>query len=500
MQLKFEKKICRYLDPAVWDVQTQELTQEIRLPEGMPDASRVICAWGQMILRSKEWLGDTMVLSGGVMAWVLYAPEDGSEPRCLDAWLPFRMKWELPDGIREGDIRAEGLLRFVDGRNVSPRKILVRAGAAVLGEALTPGEAEVYMPMECPQEVSLLKRTYPVRLMREAGEKSFQLDEELTLPESMPKPAKLLCCTVCPEITEQKVTANKAVFRGNGNLRLLYVSDGGQVHGWEMELPFSQLAQLDGDYTQDAQTDVRMFVTNLESELDDEGHFRIKCGLVGQYLVDDQELLELVEDAYSVGRDTDIERRELRLPALLERRTENIAAEQIIPMEADLVADCRFLPDFPRRHRGENGVQWELPGVFQVLCYEEHGLLRGTTARWEGKLSVPADEESILFGTMGDFDNPQTDLGESGLRIRADGRFWIRTLSGKGLPMVTAVTLGEKKPMDPHRPSLILRRAGEDDLWNLAKKCGSTVEAIQEANGLQEEAAPDRLLLIPVLT
>ena len=66
--------------------------------------------------------------------------------------------------------------------------------------------------------------------------------------------------------------------------------------------------------------------------------------------------------------------------------------------------------------------------------------------------------------------------------------------------MVTAVTLGEKKPMDPHRPSLILRRAGEDDLWNLAKKCGSTVEAIREANGLQEEAAPDRLLLIPVLT
>ena len=64
--------------------------------------------------------------------------------------------------------------------------------------------------------------------------------------------------------------------------------------------------------------------------------------------------------------------------------------------------------------------------------------------------------------------------------------------------MVTALELGQPTPMDPNRPSLILRRAQSDSLWELAKDCGSTVSAIREANGLDEEAVAGQMLLIPV--
>jgi len=52
---------------------------------------------------------------------------------------------------------------------------------------------------------------------------------------------------------------------------------------------------------------------------------------------------------------------------------------------------------------------------------------------------------------------------------------------------------------DPNRPSLLLQRMGEGDLWSLAKATGSTVDAILDANGLQGEPAPDQMLLIPVI-
>jgi hypothetical protein len=52
---------------------------------------------------------------------------------------------------------------------------------------------------------------------------------------------------------------------------------------------------------------------------------------------------------------------------------------------------------------------------------------------------------------------------------------------------------------DPNRPSLILRRYAEDSIWELAKKTGSTVEAIQKLNGIQLEPEKDQMLLIPVL-
>ena len=64
--------------------------------------------------------------------------------------------------------------------------------------------------------------------------------------------------------------------------------------------------------------------------------------------------------------------------------------------------------------------------------------------------------------------------------------------------MVTAVEMGQLRQTDPDRPALILRRAGEKRLWDIAKDSGSRVEDIRRANGLKGEPAPEQMLLIPV--
>ena len=75
----------------------------------------------------------------------------------------------------------------------------------------------------------------------------------------------------------------------------------------------------------------------------------------------------------------------------------------------------------------------------------------------------------------------------------------LTTTVHQQIPMVTGLELGELRQPDPVRPSLILRRAGGSRLWDIAKENGSSMDAIRRANGLQEEPAPDRMLLIPVL-
>ena len=66
------------------------------------------------------------------------------------------------------------------------------------------------------------------------------------------------------------------------------------------------------------------------------------------------------------------------------------------------------------------------------------------------------------------------------------------------LKMITGMELGPVQEPDPNRPSLILCRPGRENLWSLAKRCGSTVGAIQRANNIDEEFQENRLLLIPI--
>lgn len=498
MELKFPRNVCRYLDPVIREVQTQELTQEIRLSDGMPDVGRILSVWGQPVLRGKEWRSDEISANGGVMVWVLYAPEDGTQPRTMESWLPFTMKWDLHGENREGDIRVKNLLRYVDARSTSARKIMLRAGVASMGEALVSREQEYSTPGEVPEDVQLLKQSYPVRLYKEAGEKSFLMDEDLQMPDSVPRPEKLVYYTMNPAITDKKVMGDKVVFRGNGNLHVLYLSETGQLHSWDFELPFSQLGNLNEVAGADAQADVSMCVTSLELDLDDESHLRLKCGLLGQFLVDDRQILDLVADAYSTLRSAQVDVQMLELPAILEQKQQTVPMQQEIHQVADILVDSVFLPDFPKQQRSWDQRTWQLQGQFKTLFYGEDGALQSATGRWEGECSMSADENTDVFAIVRPATQAQAVAVGDTIRLTGDMPLSIQTQATQGIPMVTGMELMQPENQESQRPSLILRRAGNDDLWNIAKLTGSTVAAIKTANALESEPERDRMLLIPV--
>ena len=102
MEGNFERKSLDCLTVPLRQIQNSEQTLEIKLPEGMPDVGQVLTAWGQPILRSKEWRDDQVQFTGGMMVWVLYAPEDGGAPQTVETWVPFSMKWDFPESDRDG--------------------------------------------------------------------------------------------------------------------------------------------------------------------------------------------------------------------------------------------------------------------------------------------------------------------------------------------------------------------------------------------------------------
>ena len=498
MELKFQKSDMHYLDTILHEVQNQEQTQEVKLSDGMPDIGRVIAAWGMPIIRGKEWHSNRIAASGGVMVWVLYAPEDGTDARCVETWMPFQMEWDIPGSERDGTIRVQPLLRFVDARSISARKLMIRTGVAVLAEALVPGSAQVAMPEAREENVELLINTYPVRLLQYAGEKSFLLDEELTLPASCPLPEKLICYTAQPEITERSISANRVVFKGNANLHILYRSDDGQLHTWDFALPFSQLGEWDRGDDADAQADVILCTTSLEVNMDEQGHLRVKCGLLGQFSVDQRMPIAVTEDAYGIHREVTPQMEMLELPVILEGRQENIYGEQTIPQDGNILVDVQFLPDFPRTRRMGDGMELEIPGQIQVLYYGEDGLLQSSTARWEAGSHLSADENTIIHSRVLPAGKPNAMFSGGQIHVKANAMLETESTAQQRIPMVAGLEVGQPQKPETSRPSLILRRAGEEGLWQLAKAAGSTVTSIRQANGLEAEPVLGQMLLIPV--
>ena len=117
--------------------------------------------------------------------------------------------------------------------------------------------------------------------------------------------------------------------------------------------------------------------------------------------------------------------------------------------------------------------------------------------RWEGEWTLPADRDNQVLVTVENTALAQGTVSGDSVFLQSEIPVTALTVAQKGIPMVTGLELGEETKTE--RPNLILRKAGEDTLWELAKKCGSTVEAITKANGLEDQPEKDRILLIPVV-
>ena len=169
MEMQFDRIPVAYLKKLTDSIRAQEETLEVRLPEGMPDIGRVLGAWGQVVIRGKDWNSDDVALSCGVMAWVLYTPEDGEGVRSVEAWLPFSMKWDLPETRYDGKIIASCMLKSIDARSTSARKLMVRAVLCADMKLWQAEQAQLAVPGDLPPDIRLLTSEYPVILPKETG-------------------------------------------------------------------------------------------------------------------------------------------------------------------------------------------------------------------------------------------------------------------------------------------------------------------------------------------
>ena len=143
-------------------------------------------------------------------------------------------------------------------------------------------------------------------------------------------------------------------------------------------------------------------------------------------------------------------------------------------------------------------IQAELPGVFQLLYRDGAGMIQSAVLRSSSTWEMPVDAQADVQMSIIQSGRPQGNINGGSMTARSGMELHVLTSSEQSIPMLMGMDVGEPVTPDPMRPSLILRRADGQGLWNLAKACGSTMEAIRRANGITGDPAEGQMLLIPV--
>ena len=495
---RFEKVTIPCLSCVTEEHQTQELTQEVRLNDGMPDIGRVIAAWGQVVMRSKEWLTGTAKTSGGVMATVLYAPENGSEVRSVEAWIPYQIQWNIPETQLDGTLCIVPGLRFIDGRMSGARRILVRAGIYAFLDAFCPSEQVIFKPNNLPEDIQIRQLSCTGRIPKEAGEKTFLLDDDVKIPISDENPGKVLHCSLRPIIHESRVMTDKIVFRGSALLRLLHKEDNGKLRSYSFELPFSQFSELSGQFSPEAKVRVCPVTTSVELEGTDPQMLHLKCSIVAQYVVDELETLNVIDDIYSTRGELKPQTETLCRDVILKETQETFSPEVALHGISGTIVDAVPFMDFPRITNTDSGMAEDHSGAFKVLYYDKDEILQTAAGSWDERTEVPESMDC----SCAVFDVPMGEVSVSQAGEECSLSIPIRTdlrISGRSEQTVIAGFEQKETESDvDHRPSLIICKPGEDTLWDIAKRYKSTIRDIERANNPDDNREADSFLLVPI--
>lgn len=502
MELVFQSSEADYLRQTICQIQNQEETSETVVPDSLPDIGRIIGCWGFPVLRSKEWRTRGLTVSGGITASVLYVPESEEAPQRLEVYIPFSIKWDFPTEEQDEHSVVELRLRSMDARLLNPRKILIRAGLSAKGEIYQADHAPFYMLPVPPKDLELKTEQYKLLLPAEVGEKSFPVDEDLELPINCPPAEKLVYYSMQPEITDQKVLGHKAVFKGNIGLHLLYLTPENQLATWDFDIPFSQYTELDREYEQDTEFQAFLCPTGMELEISPDGHMlRLQGSMLAQYLVLSRSTQELIRDAYSLQYAVTPTYQSQALHSRLDRQHIRQGFQAAVPVGVSAMADASFLPDFPRQEHQGDQLRILMPYCASAVYYDESGQLQGKTVHSEAAGETELAEHCSSQANCVQEGRLQWSVGGGSAELRGTLGVTIDSYAETPLEMICALETGASLEKNPERPSLIIRPAGEDgELWDIARRCGSTVRAIQEANHISNAYTdPDKLILIPVL-
>ena len=490
MEMEFREREIRCLRQSAADVAAAEQTLELRLPENMPPVGRVLGAWGQCILRGKEWQSDHVRVNGGVMVSALYESENGHDLQCVDGWIPFQLRWDLKDSHKDGDLIVSCVVREVDARQMGAEKLLLRASVSAMAQALEENSYPWYEPIDAG-EVQLKQQQMELCLPTEAGERRIQLEEIILPPPGQTPMDRLLFGQLLPAVREAKILEDKLMLRGVASYHLVYLGEDGMLHVWDGEIPISQLASLEQEYGPEAMLWVEPAITGLEFTALEDGRLVIKAEILGQYVVYDHPAISLVVDAYCPGCTVELKRQQVMLPNVKSRKTEQLMISQTQPEQAAEVVDSAITMAQPRLSAKE-GV---LEGTAKSLYYDDDSRLRMQQQPVNQTFPLP---EGKWQGWLSALPKVHSNVAADGIQLQATAELQLMEVETDGVSMVSGLTV-EQPAENKNRPSLIVRRADGLSLWELAKKCDSTVEAIRLANGLAGELDGNPMLLIPVM-
>lgn len=491
MDISLERKsIDRYRE-IYKDILYCEISSDCVVSDTQDDIQRLLGADAQARLKSKDVSANSIHIGGEAAGSVMYLPESGEGIESVSFSIPFDCDAHSQE--LDGSCFCIVDMRVValDVTVLNPRKIAIRAEIEVKLSCLKNEELGFSNKVseECDK---LFTKTASASFICPifVGEKQLSLDEEFLLDEEA-NGVHLLDATCSYTVGSAERVGNKLIQKGRAVISAVVADGDGKIDEKKYETGFSQLFELPSEHEL-ALTDAKILPSSEYYSIE---NGKLICDLhaVIEVICYTEAELSYISDAYYCGKQTEFEYKSTELlQSMVNNETE---AKAVLHFDAQetlrqiLLTRCRV----GKSKLSDGKLSFALN--VELLYETGDGDIRHTKLRDELSFNV-SDECCDRKVKISDCNS---DISENGIDFSVTALLISACTESTKLSMISAISIADAET-EAKRPTLYICRKGERELWDIAKRYGSSEEMILAVNKTDDgELSSETPLLIPTI-
>ncbi|MBW6408920.1 DUF3794 and LysM peptidoglycan-binding domain-containing protein [Clostridium weizhouense] len=490
------------------------LKEEYLIPDTHPDVQEILTVEAKPIIKTKELVGDKMVLDGKVEYTVLYlAREDGFVVNSVNYTEKFTSNIDLNQEEHKVICEVECKVEHIDATIMNERKISIQAVFGIDWEIYKSSEVEFVKDIEGTDDIEVLKKTETIN--RISASEDLDLLGKSTIRVGMDKPQinKILKCSLSLHKKEIKILEDKVYLSCYCKLNILYKGDDSRdVIYIEDDVYLSKEEEIKG-VNADMMYSVSYEISSndLMLEEDDLGEVRVinnEFVVKANLKVFSKENIDIIKDAYCPKFPIELRKDEYELGVIqgtnisetivkdnLQLKEDNLIPEQIISSNASvIIADKQVETD-----------KVIVDGILKVdVLYKTNDSDKyvenvKSEIPFTAIIEAPGAKEGMKAIVRNNLENIDAYIEANTIAIKATLMLSAKICYEMKKEFISDVV--EKEGEAPQqKASVTIYVVGQDDtLWKLAKKYNTTVESLVKINNIEEydEIEPGKKIIIP---
>lgn len=486
----------------------QSLDADITLPDYCPDIQRILkCNVTSNVISVQNTSGRVTADADAVIRLV-YIGENG-RIAAYEQNYPIQKHIESNRINNESAVSVKICINYVNCRAVNSRRADIKSMLTFMFKAINRNEESVLCDSD-GAGIQLMKESFNIASVSGICVKTFSMNEVVELSEQKNPVAQIMNLSPFAIIKETKVINNKVLIKGDCAVKINYISDSeNSVECIEHSMPISQIIEIDG-LNDNNICNIIIDVCSFEAvpKADSSGNMRLidlNARLNAFVTSYDEIPMSFITDAYSTEYDVRNTYKNIEVcnykDKINDSFTNKVVLESIgVSVESIIAVWCSDV----KYNFTSNKNNLLLNGTYQanVLYRDSDGkteIIQKTVDFEYSSVSDINSDNLICHGSVQIIACSCSVIGDSKLELKTEINVTGIVLSRINKKIINSISVDENSAKNNKSCALTIYFCNDgEDVWNIARKYNTTVEAVMNENDLTDRIiSKGRMMLIP---